>query len=174
MALGGVPGLCPGMEEFLHPADGGVGQAEACPCGCEHKAGGAVLWQGPRGLVSLRQLRGPYCRAPPVSSDQAWGPRDGGALPAPPRLESVCQGTPLATGRAALALRLWQEAACLAGPPPTPTQAHTGRALLASSCPAIPLGGRQDQQMPHTPSQSPDFFNCKCYFLSREKCIYFK
>lgn len=22
--------------------------------------------------------------------------------------------------------------------------------------------------------QSPNFFNCKCYFLSREKCIYFK
>lgn len=25
-----------------------------------------------------------------------------------------------------------------------------------------------------TDPQSPNFFNCKCYFLSREKCIYFK
>lgn len=48
---------------------------------------------------------------------------------------------------------------------PTPTQVHTGHALLASSCPAIPLGGRQGWEAAGSADASHTFPESKLFQL---------
>lgn len=75
-----------------------------------------------------------------------------------------------------------KEAGCPAGPL---LQVYIGHVNMQQRCALVGVAvpwpaSAPAPTIPHweavglTDPQCPNFFNCKCYFLSREKCIYFK